>query len=193
MELDSLGITGELPEIAGKYEGLLIIAAGGRCVWDDIEKTGQAKNSEVDVMCVNDIIMHYPGKVTHAYSNDGRWLPKWLAARRELHNARWESPLISHSLIQGGKYLWPWPGHGTSSLNAVYTGLGLGYDEIWLCGAPLDNSGHYFDPPWIGSNFENEVAPRDDGPRYWEHAAKNIFQGKVKSFSGRTKDLLGEP
>ena len=57
MNWDSLGIADlSMPKIAGTYSGLLIIVAGGRCVWDDLDKAGMAKNQDHDIMCVNDII-----------------------------------------------------------------------------------------------------------------------------------------
>lgn len=181
------------PKIAWSYSGLLILVGGARCVWDDIERAGMAKNNDHDVMCVNDIIMHYPGRIEHAYSNDHVWLKRWLETRRQIHQQRWGAPKHNHSVKAGGKWTWPFPGHGTSSLNAVYVGLALGYERIWLCGVPLDDSGHYFDAPWVKTNFSHEVAGRQGGPRYWESAARRIFKGRVKSFSGRTRDLLGEP
>lgn len=200
----SLGIgeeylQGRYPEIAGKYSGLLIIIASARCVWDDLEKAGMVKNEDPHIhrMTINDITMHYPGPIEHVYSNDHRWLPRWISARRELHTRKWEGPKHSHSNQSGGKHTWPWPGHGTSTLNAVYTGLALGYDEIWLCGAPMDGTGHYFDPPWgedcnYWTNFSSMV--KEDGQlRYWDNAARKIFEGRVKSLSGRTMELLGSP
>ena len=185
----------KFPDIAGTYHGLLIIAASCRCVWDDLEKAGMVKNDDPrpHVMCVNDMIMYYPGKVNHAYSNNHAFLPKWIEARRDQYVTRWETIRNTHSNKMGGRYTWPWPGHGTSSLNAIYTGLALGYDPIWLCGVPLDDSGHFFEPPWLKTNFVREVADRDGGIKYWSNAANKIFENKVKSFSGRTKDLLGEP
>ena len=163
--------------------GKLIIVGSARCVWDDLEKT----NLNVDVMAVNDMIMHFPGPLKHAYSNDQKMLPHWINARRPRYIIDWGRPK-AYSCNAG----WPWPGHGTSSLNAVYTALALGYDEIILAGIPLDNSGHYFDPPWVKSNFENEVSTRDGEIRFWANAARNIFDGKVKSLSGRTKELLND-
>ena len=187
------------PKIAGTFNGLLIIVSSARGVWDDLEAAGMARNEGPHIMAVNDMIMHYPGKVHHAYSNDALWLPKWTAARRPSLQKQWEGIENTHTCnktgnpIKSAKWTWPWPGHGTSGLNAVYTGLALGYDEIWLCGIPLDNSGHYFDPPWVKSNFENEVATKEGGlPKYWS-SAQNVFQGRVKSFSGRTMALLGRP
>jgi len=69
----------------------------------------------------------------------------------------------------------------------------LGYDKIVLAGIPLDNSGHYFEPPWRKSNFLNEVPNKGDTRiKYWDDAAKNVFCGKVSAQSGRLKDVLND-
>ncbi len=185
----------KLPKLAGTYSGLLIIASGGRCVWDDLKRAGMAKNHDPlpHVMCVNEMIMFYPGEITHAYSNNHKFLPKWTDTRRDQYQSRYEKKIKTHSNKHGGEYTWPWPGHGTSSLNAVYTGLALGYDRIWLCGVPLDDSGHFWEAPWERTNFVHEVADRDGEIKYWGNAKQKIFEDKVRSFSGRTMNLLGLP
>lgn len=190
----SLGIYPEDLPKHKKCNGRLLIVGGARCVWDDLAQT----NIPDDVMCINDIIMHFPAQVKHAYSNDQRWLPKWIDARRPRYKMDFPENLTSHTILCGdkGMVIWPFPGHGTSGLNAVYVGLALGYDEITLAGIPLTSEGHYFDPPngWHNreqfSNFDKEVKQTDNGPRYWEQAAQHIFNGRVKSMSGRTKELL---
>ena len=199
-DFEFLGISREFmdfPKVADQYDGLLVILGSGKCVWEDYLKVDR----EHDIMCVNDIIMHFPERIAHAYSNDHRMLPHWVRARRpRLKSLYGEIKHVHTNKTQPAKlaaHVWPWPGHGSSGLNAVYTGIGLGYDEIWLCGIPLDNSGHYFDPPWIRTNFINEVSQRNmgngDAPKHWGMAKRRIFKGRVKSFSGRTKDLLGSP
>lgn len=195
---ECLGISREFmrfPEIAGTYSGPLFIVGSARCVWEDMEKVGLAKNNDTNfhVMCVNDMIMHYPGRVHHSYSNNHAYLPKWMNARRDQYLTRWEGKIHTHSNKIGGKWTWPWPGHGTSSLNACYTGIALGYEQIILCGVPLDNTGRYFEPPWMKSNFQNEIGVRDGRLKYWANAKDRIFKGRVKSVSGRTKELLGAP
>ena len=160
--------------------GTLAIIGGGRCVWDDVEKLG----GNFDVMCVNDIIMHYPGEIQYAYSNDARWLPKWLSARRPRYVMEQGKPQL-HSCNQGnGITSWPFPGHGTSGLNAVYVGIAMGYDEIVLCGVPMDGSGHYFDPESLKTNYTG-------GMRFWKNVKS--LHPRVYSMSGNTKELLGEP
>lgn len=191
----SLGITqNQFPDPYKKprYSGNLLILGGARCVWDDLSQVDQSK--DYHAMCVNDIVMHYPYDVHHAYSNDDKMLHNWVAARRPRYNMEQTFPILKHTCQKGEGYIvWPFPGHGSSGLNAVYVGLALGYEKIILCGVPLDNSGHYFDPLWIKTKFEREVPEKDAGIRYWSNARDNIFQGKVISMSGRIKDLLGEP
>ena len=119
--------------------GKVVIAGGARCVWEDLRQIG----GDFDLITVNDVTMHVPFYVKHAYSNDHIMLPHWINARRP----RLNRGIQAHTCQCGDMKVWPWPGHGSSSLNAVYTALALGYDEIILAGIPLDNSGHYFDPP----------------------------------------------
>ena len=175
----------QLPQkYLNRFSGQLIIVGSARCVWEDIKKLNFG-SLDADVMTVNDMTMHYPNPVKHCYSNSVSELSIWSQARRKNLN----QDLLKHSCSQGEIY-WPFPGHGTSSLNACFTGLALGYDSIILAGIPLDNTGHYFEPEWIKSNFQREV-PERDGLRWWKDAAEHVFQGKVKSVSGRTRDLLG--
>ena len=190
MGFEAVGITLPHNKLVGKYQGRKVLVVGSaRCVWDDLSQF----RHEIDVMTVNDMVIHLPGRVTHAYSNDAWRVPPMIQARRPKFVEQWGNPYGHSCNPHEGVYVWPWPGHGTSSLNAVYTALALGYDEVILAGVPLDDSGHYFDPPWVKTNFTQEVKETESGPRYWEMAAKKVFDGKVKSLSGRTRDLLGAP
>lgn len=166
-----------------KYTGDLLIVGSSRGVWEELEKY---QNDGVyyrvpDVMCLNDMIMHFPGRVVHAYSNDYKWLPRWVSARRPRFVKDLEESIQLHSC--NGPSPWPWPGHGSSGLNAIYTGLALGYDQITVAGVPLDDSGHYFDPPWKKTNFTKEVPDKYGEVKYWQFSINEIFKGKVKSLS----------
>lgn len=173
----------DFPEIAGRYSGAALVVGSGRSVWDDLSQADKS----LDAICVNDVGMHYPGPVSHWYSNDIAMLPKWIAARRPRYTLDYGKDIQIHSCCEGVKWKWPWPGHGSSSLNAVFTALGLGYEKIILCGVPLDDSGHYFDPPWVKTNFA-----RDATVRHWKLLAPK-FQGRVKSMSGNSREILGGP
>ena len=168
----------------------------GRCVWDDL-KDFPWKSYEI--MTVNDMVMHFPWTVSHAYSNDWEMLPKWVAARRPRYRLEYDVGIQLHSCHPcPGASLWDIPGNGTSSLGAVLVGQKLGYQKIVLAGVPLDGSGHYFDPPdgfdgsrkW--SNFDREVSTRENGQiRFWSGIVHDL--SNVRSLSGRTRELLGPP
>lgn len=183
--------------LVNKFQGKkLLVVAGAACVWDDLALLGVkggSDNAGWDVMCVNDVVMHYPGRVKHLYSNDHRMIPHWLGARRHQYTRAFGPIEYTHSCRVGGKYSWPWPGHGTSALGAVYTGLAMGYETIVLCGVPLDNSPNYFSPDWELRNFTREVGVKNGEMQYWARAASKCFHGRVKSMSGRTRELLGAP
>lgn len=182
----------QLPkDILGKYDGrTLILAGSGRELFSDLARILDPLAH--DYMAVNDAIMHLPYPLTHAYSNDSYMLDRWINARRPefTDDLDLKRPITSHSCNKGVRidYVWPWPGHGTSGLNAVFTGLALGYKSIILCGIPIDSSGHYFDPPHIKTNYDFSR-----NLRIWKDAATKYFDGRVRSFSGNTKVILGEP
>lgn len=169
----------------------LLIAGTGRCLWDDIQKIDYSK---MDVMCVKDAIVHFPGPVHHAFSQHADQLVYFVKVREERFASTRRQPnaIAAHTSVErkAGVHAWNLPGHGTSSLGAVYVGLALGYRNVVLAGCPLDDSGHYYDPEWVDTRFTQQIPERDGGPRFWVHAAKHVFKGKVTSLSGRTRDLL---
>lgn len=197
----------KLPDIAGKYEGRnLIICADGRCVWEDLENFGCKSNhhrgkvrppdSDWDFMVVNKLGEVFPGNIQHWYSNEPHLLKNFCEGRRAEYGKEFENQWKTHSCNRGyAKYHWPWKGHGTSGLNAILTGIGLGYERIVLCGMPLDDSGHNGEPHWRRTNFTREVSDTADGQmcRHWLRAKTLAFDGKVRSMSGRTAKWLGTP
>lgn len=187
-----------LPPIAKSYKGEIAVCGSGASIWDDLEKVpgyDRAKwQQPFDIMTINDMGMHLPHRLEHWYSNDG-WLKYWITARRPYFYGQAGNRGGRHEAIKyhawdriggiEGLNVWGWPGSGTSSLNGCLTALGLGYEKIWLCGVPLNNGPHYFDPPWMVNNFDNSHERRA-----WEHARDTLFAGKVVSLSGNTKVIL---
>ena len=195
--------TFQIPDCAGSREGPCLVVGGGHTVWSDLASCGGLLKT-ADVLCINDIAMHYPGAVQHMYSGHANQLGTWAQARKFRHchrQVKEDSPPLLHSCGQtGGVITWPLPGHGTSSLCAIYVALGLGYDDIRACGVPLDDGGYYFSPPealrdvWVQerwSNFTREVPDRDYGLRNWTQAAEEVFDGRVTVVSGRAAGRFG--
>ena len=189
--------SGDFPDIAGSYSGRLIIIGGADCVWRDLDEIGI---QGADIMCINDIGMHLPRPFQHWWSNHGNQLPVWQKAR----SFRYKDSQILHCNLAPknpgsieGVIRWPVPGHGSSGINATYCAALLGYEEIILCGVPYTNDGHYFDPPrdhvlWNDGN-RPPIFGHEGFARLWDKANQKIFQGRVKSMSGMTSEILGRP
>jgi hypothetical protein len=184
--LDSIAVDHPWPEIRGSYSGDCLVVCTAKCVWDDLAKV---PNQGADVLCVNDSGLRFPGDVEHWYSSHADALPLYREIRR--------AAVITHSMCKSklpelADWVWPWPGHGNSGLNAIYTALGLGYGRVWVCGLPMDNTGHFNDGP-SGHWLEPRCAVHGKWSQYgdrknfkvWERAIATVFDGRVTFMSGR--------
>lgn len=191
-----------LPEIADTYRGKKLVVCGdAACVWDDLRRFGAAsaagrgcvEKPGWDFMTVNRLVETFPGVIEHIYSNEPALLRRFVAARRQEYE--FPLPVHSHSCNPGADHLWPFGGHGTSGLGGVLVGIGLGYEQIVLCGLPLDDGSHNGEPPWRKSNFTRECAANVATGRnqFWALAMRHAFDGRVRSMSGRTMEWLGVP
>lgn len=166
------------------------VAIGGglySTVWDDYARVRPWKG---EIMCVNDIGMHLHDRVRHWVTLHAEYMPGWMAFRKGHLYGSGDSPMThSHKEKPGVEVVWPMVQlGGTSGLYACFIGLLLGYTEITLCGIPMTGSGHYFDAPWYGSQFADKPSQM-----VWQWSALNVFEGRVKSLSGWTQELLGAP
>lgn len=86
-------------------------------------------------------------------------------------------------LWKGSKPVESWG--GSSGMLCVAVGFELGCSRMVLCGVPMEKrAAHYNDPrPWSEARQYHNV---------WTRRAPQL-QGIVKSMSGWTRDLLGEP
>jgi hypothetical protein len=202
------GFAFPLPKIAGTYKGKhLVVCGDAHGVWTDLEAfgcrsdeppRGKVRKDGWDFLVVNKLVETFPGNIEHCYSNEPKLLHKFIDARRSEYTREFNPPANTHSCNEGAKWRWPWGGHGTSGLGAVLVGLGLGYEQIVLCGLPLDNGPHNGEPHWRRTGFASSEAC---GPRgnvngmnsHWKRAIELGFDGKVRSMSGRTKEWLGAP
>lgn len=193
-----------LPRIAGKYEGKSVIICGdAACIWDDLEAfdcrcaqgRGSVFRNGFQFMTVNKLVELFPGSIEHAYSNEAESLNCFVAARRREYRKEFGGPQHTHSSNRGAMWRWPWNGAGTSALGACLTAIALGYREIVLAGIPLDNSAHNGEPKWRKCEFATRDAYASNGiiNRHWKHARDMVFDGRIKSLSGRTREWLGEP
>lgn len=197
---DLVGIDCHLPGIAGAYQGKkLIICGDAYNIWIDLENFG-CKSTKGrggvykdgwDMMTLNKLVQVFPGNIEHTYSNHIECLKTALASRREEYRKDFIEPRNSHSCFAGMQWKWPWSGHGTSALGACLAALAMGYSEIMLAGIPMDDKHHNGEPDWRRCVFETKdrVSENERIKAHWDKAMK-VFDGKVRSLSGRTREWL---
>lgn len=119
------------------------------------------------------------------FGNDGYYFRGKANGVREVHAQKLGSMIHAEAPYPMVDHVWEAPLTGTSSLFATKIMLALGYDEVLLAGCPLDDSGRYYDAPWNKGCDLNPMSLKE-----WEEFLP-IFNGRVKSMSGRTRELLG--
>jgi hypothetical protein len=203
------GITGrgETPACAGKDSGPAVVLGTGRRVWEDLtrfvrevldvyDETFDLLPNYVGIVAINDMIRYFKGRVHHGVSLHPYELPLWQALRPlcecdaypvSVHTRNWKN--IGPIGYIGPMFFWDIPGAtgGSSGLFAAVVALALGYDPVYLCGVPMDASGHFYDPP----RLETRQFATDIEEMEWRKAKSLFFNGRVKSMSGRTREWLG--
>lgn len=187
--------------VAGIFSGRIAICASARCLWEDLRSLKEKWAGSFHVMAVKMAGLFLPMPIQHWAGQHGERFQLMLPLRgyhlyRNAPHA--ETKCMIHSERPWPKVTHVWPGrnHGTSALFATRVALALGYDEVVLCGTPLDGSGRFYDAPWANGGGLGPDAGRLGGVELldmseWERHAKNVFDGRVKSMSGKTRELLG--
>lgn len=183
----ALGGSGKTPSALGRSKGPLLILGGGANVWQDFAKVRPWKG---EIMAVNDVGQYLHEPLRHWVTLHPEFMPGWRYFReRHLYSAGYSLTCHSSKMVTGIDIAWSIQNLGGSSgLYAAFIALLLGYTEIVLAGVPMDNTQHFFDPPWYGHDLgdrANEIV--------WREAQTNYFAGRVKSLSGRTREWLGAP
>lgn len=160
----------------------LIILGCGRNVWDDMRKA-KALTFNPHVMLVNHMGFLFPHKAHHFASVHPDWFEPVLHFHRGARDD-WE-PLKFH---KPEMYRGHVPDGADSSLFATGVAAHIGYEKIILCGVPLDEGGHFYDPPGYDKYkylYDHCVYEWKEGIQQWGD--------KVRSMSGQTKEWMGEP
>ena len=171
------------PPLAGQFSGPLLVCGSGRSLHEDV-----ARAPVMDALAVNHAILHARCKIRHIASLHEDALPHWAWFRKT-----WgEGHLHSHSHKEGPGVENVWRGlEGAppcSGLFGAVVGLAMGYAPITLAGVPEDNEGHFYDPPGSPGDYLTS-----DNRQAWFWFRDNVFRGRVRSLSGRTREWLGAP
>lgn len=175
----------------GNFKGNAMIMGSAECLFADYQKAKKFFD-KYDIIAVNFSGICFKN-VVHLVSLHADRIPVFLKAA-SLDNGR---HIHTHSIA--GNLKIPeiendWGSEilntgGSSALFAVRVALKLGYDKIIVCGVPLNKGRRFYD------TYDYVAEVGDDATFLaWKLAYnRNEFEGKVRSMSGKTKFLLGEP
>lgn len=171
-----------IPEIAGTYSGTCVIVGSGRDMWIDWDKV---KDKGFDVMGVN-VGGQFIPRVTHLFSWHCVQISAIAAFRKQEFYGQ---EFLTHSVRKYPGIDWVWylsGGASMSGISAIDLCVLLGYENIILCGVPMDDSGYFYGRP---KNSEIcDVYRQEEVVRL-----KKKFGDKVKSLSGYTCEIFGAP
>lgn len=164
----------------------LVVVGCADCVWDDLKSISYRSKH---VLVLNDIGIYFPGYMEHwatCHPNIINGGQKVRDQHRDHKDFVTHIPDYAVPKIPG--YIWTIPKlAGTSGMFGVLIGLGLGYKRIILAGIPLTCTAHFWYPS-VPVKMDKKGIRQS-----WERISNLIFEGRVRSLSGWTKELLGEP
>lgn len=178
------------------------------CVWEDL-KAAKALGSYDKIYCVKQIGIHYPEKfdvwvTLHPEAMDDYELKRSFIGLPNGYEIVAPPPgeLGSHgkkgNIARRVSYLWPGAATNASASSGIYgakVAMEDGCDRIVLAGIPMTAEGGHFAPDT--KNVLGQVRGK-----VWETQSAFVsgfnesiprLLGKVKSMSGYTKKVLGEP
>lgn len=198
--LNGIEILGDAPPVAGNFPGRCLVIGSGAGLWDDVRALyRQDSESRYDYCGVNFGGHFWPFPLKHLVSLHSNYLQYWLPFRLKTFSQGW---IHTHAAKPEPQVETVWnfvrPA-AMSGLFACKAMLACGYEEIVLVGNPMDDSGHFYDPPenflcpGETASFERMRYHHRDNMIEWEQAAIEEFKGRVTSMSGHTREILGAP
>lgn len=174
---------------------VLLIIGDGRGVLEDIGAWYDIAEGivEYDTMCVNYSATICPHDIQHyaagdAHMKDMRTVAESLPDSVLKHAWNANCPGFDIRWARNGRGGW----NGTSGNLALKIGLAFDYTRIVLAGCPMDNSGNWYSKIVAEDDIKAKKDHRHHLWKWCEIATRPI--GKfVRSMSGNTRDLFGEP
>ena len=175
-----------------------IVLGGADCVWDDVLAFtyGIQPNRPTPWpglwIAANDVGVHC-APLDHWVSFHVNKFERWKQLR-ELERWQYPEPRTWGTLPgQPVDFVaLPWSG-GSSGMLAVQVALHLGCTKIVLCGIPMVQAPHFLE----SQEFTPETTVWRESDLHWRAwvrvQAQGWFEGKVRSMSGRTRELFGAP
>lgn len=166
-----------------------LVLGGAACAWDDLAKVREIVPEPDIYVMVNFVGTVWPGTIHHWVSYHPALLKSWIEKRRanKLPDALnlWTSVFrlsSEYSIMKQYSIV-----GGSSGMLGAFVASDHA-DKVILAGIPMDHKM----PHWYPNKTVN---PWKDGLNYREHWKMHeaVLKRKVRSVSGFTLELLGEP
>jgi hypothetical protein len=165
-----------------------LVLGGADCLWDDVRGAEQCASNPLVVACNNAGVV-WPGRLDHwatLHPEELRWRIERRAERGHPNGYEtWTRP-YAHGMKDRERVcrhvLTGWS-EGSSGFLALGVALQVA-DKAILCGIPMDERPHF-----------DRVGGWESADKHWGawlDRAPSI-EGRVRSMSGRTRDLFGAP
>jgi len=174
---------------------VLLIIGDGRGVREDIAAWYDLAEGiiDYDTICVNYSPLVCPHETQHyaagdAHMPDMRNIAESLSSDVLKHAWNPNCPGFDLHWQRNGRGGWS----GTSGNLAFRIGMSFDYTRIVMAGCPMDNSGNWYSDIVA----EDDVKANKDHRHHlwkWTELASRPIGKFVRSMSGNTRDLLGEP
>jgi hypothetical protein len=188
-EINGIKGNGQVPSVVNSKRGSLIILGTASNMWEDFFEALKIDGG-ADLMCLNLAPCFFRQQIEDKKISIHHWVsvhPEFFEiADCYLLGEPWKHSTVSTKRTD---YVWGVSSEGSSGAFACRIALALGYKKVILCGIPMDNRPHIYDMP----ETKLPWAEQDHCRSSWEWSKANEFQGRVKSMSGWTKELLGRP
>jgi len=179
----------------------VVIVGTGRTVHDDLQKAALFEADYMAINCAGFLLPFVPFK--HWVTWHADFFEFWPLIRGLRYENSEPEPIDRIALHTGRqRRLWPsrlrwkpptyWPALDmpNSLPLAVNIALnGLEYDRALLAGCPVDGNGAFYLP----SGMSRDGYGKAEGDSVLSLLERFKGDGRVKSFSGRTRELFGEP
>lgn len=174
-----------------------LILGGASCLESDVEEwLSEWGGGPWDglVVAINDVGIVVTSRLDHWVTLHANKFPNWEALRREKHPdaptdyITWGRPDAMHYAQSTERVI----GTGSSGMFAAQIAITrLRCRRVVLCGVPMTRTPHF-----DASVVHVAGRPWREAESYWKNGwakHQDMLRGKVKSMSGRTRELLGAP
>lgn len=184
-------------ESEGRRPGLLhpewaVVLGGAACIWKDVQEWEKIYGQAWDglVIASNDIGCHWPKMLDHWISLHPEKFKVWCPIRTKQGFpsgyttwGRRKNELVHNPITA-------WAG-GSTGLLAAQLAYQLGCQRIVLCGVPMTPTPHFLE----STEFPNNRASWTAAAGHWKAWEKTVarFEDRLRSMSGRTRELVGFP